>query len=206
MREEWTQERPQERAPGRPRGFDLDATLEIIMDLFWARGYEAVSLADITAATGLRKGSLYTAYGDKQSMYLKALARYDAKQVRHAVDTLRGPSAAYERLRAFLTAPIAASGATDERGCFLCNASADRAAQDPEAAAIIRDGFEKIERALTLTVSELAPDLAPEAADRAAAACLAIYAGLRVMARSGVPLSMLKAARDNALAGLPRSG
>lgn len=194
----------QEGTPGRPRSFDMDATLELITDLFWARGYEAVSLADITAATGLRKGSLYAAYGDKQSMYLKALARYDAQQVKQTIAGLRRDGPAQDRLRAFLNAPIAAAfDAQDGRGCFLCNASTDRAAEDPDTAAIIRRGFEKIERALVETIKEL--DAAPSAkdAESAAAACLATYAGLSVMARSRVPRRLLVAASDRAMAGLP---
>ena len=192
------------RTRGRPRGFDLDATLDVIKNLFWERGYAAVSLADIVSATGLRKGSLYTAYGDKQAMYLKALARYDAGQVAQTVAALRAPDDPRVRIRAFLDAPIAiAYDGADGRGCFLCNAAADRVAQDPEAVVLIRKGFERIERALTTTVSELDQGLPTDKTAAIAAECLAAYVGLRVMARSGLRRSILEAARDRVMAGLP---
>ena len=62
---------------GRPREFDADSMLLKIMDVFWARGFVGTTLSHLVAATGLKKGSLYAAFGDKREMYLKALALYD---------------------------------------------------------------------------------------------------------------------------------
>jgi TetR/AcrR family transcriptional repressor of nem operon len=53
---------------GRPREFDFNDTLERAMQTFWAKGYEATSLDDLCAATGLGRSSLYAAFGDKQSL------------------------------------------------------------------------------------------------------------------------------------------
>ena len=52
------------RSVGRPREFDEEAALEAAMDAFWAKGYEATSMADLCNCTGLHKGSLYQAFGD----------------------------------------------------------------------------------------------------------------------------------------------
>ena len=49
------------------------------MVAFWAKGYEATSLADLMDATGLHKGSLYQAFGDKHTLFLQALDRYLAE-------------------------------------------------------------------------------------------------------------------------------
>lgn len=193
-----------QRTPGRPRGFDLDATLDVIKELFWRRGFEAVSLADIMAATGLRKASLYAAYGDKLAMYRKALARYDAEEVTQILTVLSAPGAPRTRLEAFMDAPlIAAFDDADGRGCFLCNAAAERAAEDPGAAATIRKAFDRLERGLARVVSQLDPQAPPKDAAAAAAACLAAYAGLRVMARAGIARTTLEGARDRVLASLP---
>lgn len=61
---------------GRPREFDVDNVLDAAMRAFWANGYEATSLSDLMKATGLHKGSLYQAFGDKRSLFLKSLERY----------------------------------------------------------------------------------------------------------------------------------
>jgi len=193
----------EQRTTGRPRGFDLDATLEVLMRLFWARGFEGVSLADLAEATGLRKGSLYAAYGDKRAMYLGALARYEAVAVDAAVAGRGGAGAPMERLRAFLSAPIeAASVRGDRRGCFLCNASADRAALDPEAARLVRRGFDKLEAALVCALGEIRPGRDEAGRRERARLILAVYAGLYTMGRSGLDRARLEAARDAALVGV----
>ena len=61
---------------GRPREFDEDGVLERALHVFWRLGYEATSVTDLMEATGLAKGSLYKAFGDKRSLFLKALDRY----------------------------------------------------------------------------------------------------------------------------------
>jgi len=61
---------------GRPLSFDRDAALETAMHVFWERGYEAASIADLTAAMGITPPSLYTAFGDKEQLFLEAIERY----------------------------------------------------------------------------------------------------------------------------------
>jgi AcrR family transcriptional regulator len=62
---------------GRPRSFDRDEALERAMELFWRQGYEATSLADLTAAMGINPPSLYAAFGDKEHLFLAAVERYE---------------------------------------------------------------------------------------------------------------------------------
>lgn len=61
---------------GRPLSFDRDVALERAMHVFWERGYEAASIADLTAAMGITPPSLYTAFGDKERLFLEAIERY----------------------------------------------------------------------------------------------------------------------------------
>ena len=61
---------------GRPLSFDRDAALERAMLLFWKHGYDATSLAELTAAMGVTPPSGYTAFGDKKRLFLEAVDHY----------------------------------------------------------------------------------------------------------------------------------
>src|SRR5260370_18212884 len=61
---------------GRPREFDADEALERALELFWRQGYEGTSLGELTAAMGINPPSLYAAFGNKESLFRKALDRY----------------------------------------------------------------------------------------------------------------------------------
>jgi TetR/AcrR family transcriptional regulator, copper-responsive repressor len=61
---------------GRPLSFDRDAALERAMHVFWEHGYEAASINELTSAMGITPPSLYTAFGDKERLFLEAIERY----------------------------------------------------------------------------------------------------------------------------------
>ncbi|WIT12552.1 TetR/AcrR family transcriptional regulator [Paucibacter sediminis] len=61
---------------GRPLSFDREQALEQAMHVFWRRGYEAASISELTAAMGITAPSLYTAFGDKERLFLEAIERY----------------------------------------------------------------------------------------------------------------------------------
>jgi AcrR family transcriptional regulator len=64
------------KARGRPLSFDREAVLDKAMHVFWEHGYEAASIADLTAAMGITPPSLYTAFGDKEHLFLEAIEAY----------------------------------------------------------------------------------------------------------------------------------
>lgn len=68
--------KPTAKPRGRPLSFDREAALEKAMHVFWERGYEAASIADLTSAMGITPPSLYTAFGDKERLFLEALECY----------------------------------------------------------------------------------------------------------------------------------
>ena len=68
--------KPARKPRGRPLSFDRDAALETAMHVFWERGYEAASIADLTSAMGITPPSLYTAFGDKEHLFLETIERY----------------------------------------------------------------------------------------------------------------------------------
>jgi AcrR family transcriptional regulator len=78
---------------GRPRGFNEDQALESAMHVFWRKGFEGASLNDLTAAMGIHPASLYQAFGNKRTLFEKALARYLAGPVAFVHDALSEPTA-----------------------------------------------------------------------------------------------------------------
>ena len=63
-------------ALGRPREFDTDEALTRAMEVFWRKGYEGTSLTNLTEAMSISRPSLYAAFGNKEDLFRKALARY----------------------------------------------------------------------------------------------------------------------------------
>ena len=87
------------RPRGRPRKFDRDQALARAMEVFWSKGFEAASLADLTKAMGINPPSLYAAFGDKESLFIEAVQRYH-ENVRQSCPYAGEPTAraAVERL------------------------------------------------------------------------------------------------------------
>src|SRR5436309_14908630 len=86
---------------GRPREFDREAALEQAIDVFWRHGYEATSISDLTSAMGINPPSLYAAFGDKETLFMEAVERYQQArlaEVTRAFDAERTARGAVERL------------------------------------------------------------------------------------------------------------
>src|SRR6187551_2996735 len=64
------------RGRGRPRAFEREAALARATRLFWLKGYEATSIAELTEAMGIGSPSLYAAFGSKEALYAEALRHY----------------------------------------------------------------------------------------------------------------------------------
>ncbi len=96
---------------GRPISFDKDAALEAAMLLFWERGFEGTSMADLTQAMGLNPSSIYAVFGDKHALFSLAVKRYIDGRAQYATKALREPTlekvvrALFDSTVAFLTTP-----------------------------------------------------------------------------------------------------
>ena len=96
---------------GRPISFDKDAALEAAMLLFWERGFEGTSMADLTQAMGLNPSSIYAAFGDKHALFSLAVKRYRDIRAQYATKALEQPTlekvlrALFDNTVTFLTTP-----------------------------------------------------------------------------------------------------
>jgi len=118
------------------------------MQAFWARGFEATSLDDLCAATGLGRSSLYAAFGDKQSLYLSALSRYEDAAVGRINATLRSSPSPRAGIAQFVQRAIddivAGPG---RRGCFIGNCTVELARNDAVVSARVRQSLERVQNA-----------------------------------------------------------
>ena len=116
----------------RPRTFDEGDVIAAARDEFWERGYAATSVDDLTAATGLGKGSLYGAFGDKHSLYLRVLDDYIASSLDRVRAGLRDPKiGAHERLARHIRGQVKAIASdTSRRGCLMAKSAAELGGTD----------------------------------------------------------------------------
>lgn len=102
---------------GRPREFCVDAALAAALRVFWTKGYEGASLTDLTDAMGITRPSLYAAFGNKESLFRKALDLYEAEKLAYMSAALAEPTArgVAERL---LRGALEAQTGSEPRGCL----------------------------------------------------------------------------------------
>jgi TetR/AcrR family transcriptional repressor of nem operon len=169
----------------RPREFDEEAVLDAAVECFWARGYEATSMRDLIARTGIACASLYNAFGDKHGLYEKALDRYVEGTIAPRIRRSEAlpPRAA---IRVFFSDVVECSlSDSKQRGCMLVNAALD-APDDPDirnsvAAALLRiEGFFCGRIAAGQANGAIARRLPPETVARL---LLGELIGVRVLAR-----------------------
>lgn len=105
---------------GRPRSFDRDQALQRIMEVFWAKGYEATQLNDLTTAIGITPPSFYAAFASKEAAFREAVDLYVATAGSGALRALDTGATTRESIRAMLMASIdTALSAPRSGGCLL---------------------------------------------------------------------------------------
>ena len=124
----------------RPREFDETEALAAALELFWEKGYEATSLQDLTDRMGIRRGSLYHAFGDKHALFARALAIYQADLLHWYRQWLERPGTVREALQG-LFSEVVDRASTEERprsrGCLCVNTAIELAPHDPAVARLI---------------------------------------------------------------------
>jgi TetR/AcrR family transcriptional repressor of nem operon len=190
----------------RPKSFDEEAVLDQAIELFWERGYEGTSLADLETHLGLGRQSLYNTFGDKHGLFLKALERYHKENGDVALPGLIGPNAGLDAIREFFRWSVESlTSPTHRRGCLLTNTISERASQDADALVRCNHAREELERAFrrALTQAKKRGEL-PRSLDVEITATLLVIQnyGLTVLAKAGASAAQLNAAVEALFAGL----
>jgi TetR/AcrR family transcriptional repressor for divergent bdcA len=181
---------------GRPRGFDTEAALALGQRLFHAHGYDAVGVAALTEALGIKPPSFYAAFGSKAGFFEQVLERY-ARSTLSAADILVPGRAPGEALADLLEAAAREYAKDPELGgCLVLEAA--RGDCRPESGQLARQlagrRHEEVRRFVALSK--------PEAAEAAADYIVAAMSGLSASARQGVGEERLVAIARAAAAGL----
>ncbi len=132
--------------------FDETAVLDKMMGVFWTRGYEATSIEDLVEATGVKRGSLYNAFGDKEQMFLAVVRRYRDFAEKPLSELLADPDprVAVRRLLEWQSAQLC--DVDHPLGCLLVNTSAELGLRHDAVGRTLKDSLSVVENALYETL------------------------------------------------------
>jgi TetR/AcrR family transcriptional regulator, copper-responsive repressor len=189
---------------GRPRAYQPEIALGKALDLFRKDGFAATSLDDLSAATGMNRPSLYSAFGDKRELYIKSYQRYRADARAGMIDIFRDQMPIRQRLERIyaMALDIYLSGEAGPRGCFTVMTAASEAVADPDIRKLVLEGFFELDRAfaacfrLAKENGELPGSADPEVLAQLASATIHTIA---IRARAQVPRKELEAIVKGAL-------
>ena len=190
---------------GRPRDFDIEHALNEAMLIFWRKGFEGTSLADLTEAMGINRPSLYAAFGNKEELFLKVLDRYGEQLciVRQALAEPTAKQVAHKLLHGLAEAQTDAKtprGCLNINGALVCGSDAEKirdalAARRAAGEAQLCERFKQAQ-----TEGDLPPWAKP---DQLARYISAVSQGMAVQAASGTDVKALKQIAEMALKAWP---
>jgi AcrR family transcriptional regulator len=196
-------------ASGRKKSFDVDTALNSAMDVFWQKGYVGATLTDLTHQMGINKPSMYSAFGNKEALFIKATQCYiETKAKPHVKLLFEQGVALKKRLKNHMMSIISMQCDSEQaKGCYLTLCQSELVSGDiPEQA-------EKILKEADLMPKQQYSELTKTAAasiklgldKNAQANGLSLYTllkGTASMARSGVNKSQLEYSVDCILSGI----
>lgn len=178
----------------------MNAAVERAMDVFWSRGYHATALPDLLRATKLSRGSLYAAFGDKHSLFLRALDRYIADALARMDVEFNAGNDPVDGLQAYLAGYVErTSGSNGRRGCLLVATAMELAGRDADVGRRVARFFKAMEAKVTEALSRakaagrLADGIEPATAARV---LVCFVEGLRVVGKTAPARTTSQAAVD----------
>ncbi|MCP3724014.1 TetR/AcrR family transcriptional regulator [Paraburkholderia sp. CNPSo 3272] len=195
------------RKRGRPRLLDRDVGLDVAARLFWERGYEGTSIADLTEAMGIPPPSLYATYGSKEDLYRQALDHISERENKAGLEALGAKLPARDAIAFYLH--DAAARFTDPerpRGCMVSTAVLQHAEKSESVAQLVSArrelGLQTLKARFDRAVaeSELAPDTDTDALARFYGA---VVQGMSAQACDGARRETLKRMADIAMSAWP---
>jgi AcrR family transcriptional regulator len=193
---------------GRHREYDEEKVLDAVLDVFWKKGYEGTSYVDLTEAAGVERPALYSAFGNKQALFLRALERYSERYMNHIPEALAMPTSREVAAHLLYSSLGLNTRYSDRTGCLGINgAVAGSDESEPVRQALIafrgagetqlRERFERAK-----AEGDLPPNAKPDAL---AAFVMAVLHGMALQAKAGFSSEKLRGVADQALSTWPGS-
>ncbi|WP_433957289.1 TetR/AcrR family transcriptional regulator [Cytobacillus horneckiae] len=130
----------------RPLNFDPTVKLQEVMMLFWKKGYNGTSLADLMQVTGLSKSSLYQTFGNKHHLFLSAFEMYHQKRLSQLKEILSSEDTALNAIEKLLHFTIAEDNEVNvPYGCMTCNEAVEFGPHDIKMSRLLEEEFQKVE-------------------------------------------------------------
>ena len=191
---------------GRRRRFDVDEALDAALCVFWRKGYEGASYTDLTEAAGVERLALYSAFGNKEALFQKALERYSERYLGFIPEALELPTARDVAAHILHHSIELSTRHTDRTGCLLING----VLAGTDEAESVRQGPVKVRAAGETRLRERferakAEGDLPDSAEPAvlAAFLMAVLHGPAVQAKAGFSREKLEAVAGQALCAWP---
>jgi TetR/AcrR family transcriptional regulator, transcriptional repressor for nem operon len=189
--------------PGRPREFDADKAILDAMNVFWDCGYHGTALPDLIEGTGLSRGSLYKAFGDKKGLFLAALDRYTSEGLKAIAGTLSKPGSAKAVIReSLLRYARLSSGKQGRRGCLVMATATEMTSHDAEIAERVKRMFRRMQdlHAGAIIRGQAAGEIPADRDERALARFLLCQIqGMRALGKAGASEAEMEALVDIAM-------
>jgi AcrR family transcriptional regulator len=177
------------------RQFDEQEVIAIALDVFWRKGLHDATMQDLAAATGVQRGSLYNAYGDKEAIFLRAFDQYAAQFLETAGHALARQGSAAARLQNFFDVIIVnMTSGSPSRGCLTTRTALDAAISSTAVRQRVQDLLSRLEQLISKTISSAPGRLPAIDGNRLARVVVTFTRGLAVMERAGYGRKQLKQA------------
>ncbi|MGQ4272939.1 TetR/AcrR family transcriptional regulator [Terrihabitans sp. B22-R8] len=192
---------------GRPREFDVDKALDAMLRVFWRKGYEGACYTDLTKAAGVERPALYSAFGNKEELFRRALERYRERYLDYFPAALQLPTAREVAEHILYRAIDLNTRYPDHTGCLGINGVlAGSDGSEPVRKALIdarasgemqlRERFERAK-----AEGDLPHTASPECL---AAFLMTVLHGMAVQAKAGFSRDILEAVAEQALSTWPK--
>ena len=175
------------------RQFDENAMIATALDVFWRKGLHDATMQDLATATGVQRGSLYNAYGDKEAIFQRAFDHYAGQLIETCGEALAKGDDIAARLRNFLDLLIVnMTSGSPPRGCLTTRTALDGAISSAAVRQRVQGVLSQLEHLVSKAISA-APDKHLAAnASRLARVVVTFTRGLAVMERAGYSRKQLK--------------